>query len=459
MTDSRAVQQLLAEAAKAPTIEEARRLVGEAETLRTGLYAQAAAANDVDLAAATVAERLTPVPTYSHHTAATDWLGEVDVTPDTSEMNSAMIAQGSRWYAKTASVVKEHPEEFEQQAKGLARRLAGAYGASASEAETTFLGHVHALHDREVRTGALKVAAQPPANAAMPGPGGTFPAGNYSDALPPEATSSERAVNIQLLQQASPGSDVTPVNDPGLGQGDPTADQGNGDAATRRAASKGTPVNRRQAVSGLPQIQQTVDPHDDGAAPTPLPPEVAWPWMMDAGDGSNVNSAIQQAEQQVAEREQRKGASLQSVAQREAQKVYDRILAQGGYDASGWAGDMGMTPNGPGQQDIPGAPGSNLGAPDPVYGYGGDQGDRPIKPYGADDADDYTKNPGMNYQPGQPTQYDQGGQVMNTGGSPAPGFPNAPKTSGLNPTGDPEIAKALKFIEQRTAHLNTAGGK
>lgn len=450
MSDSRAVQQLLAEAAKASTIHEAQRLMGEAETLRSGLYAQASADKEVDLASAVVAERLTPVATFSHHTAATDWLGDLDPTPeDSHEMNSRVAAQASLWYSKTAAEVKEHADEFGVQATGLARRIAGQFGSKAAEAEETFLSYVGSMHAREVQSGTIKLAAQPPSNAAAPGPNGTMPSGNYADALPPQATTSERAVNIQILEQGSPGQDVTKPNDPGLGQTDPAADAGNGDDASRRAASrKGAPMHR-QAVSGLDQIQQTVDPHDDGYKPTPLPEEVAFPLM-----NPSIDATIQQAEQQIAERDKRKGASLQSFAQAKAQAVYDHILrTQAGYDASGWAGDMGQTPNGPGQQDVQGAPGSNLGAPDDVYGYGGDQGDKDLKPYGAAEANDVTNNPGMNYQPGQPTQYDQGGQVMSTGGSPAPGFPDAAKTSSLNPNNDPEIAKALAFINQRQAIL------
>lgn len=467
MSNARNVQQLLAEAAKAPTLDEAKRLVGEAESLRSAQRQEHAASREVDLGNAIAHDVLTPVLVHEAHSPATDWLGEIDTSPDAAEMGNQILAQATLWYGKVDPAVKQHPEEFDQQAYGLARKLAGAYGSLAEHAEHLFCEHVASLHDREVRSGAIKLAA---VQEGQPGPNGTFPTGNYGDALPGEATTSERAPAIQALEQNSGqggSQDVVPVNDPGLGQAGSTGPVGDQMAAdgTQRAASrsdsKGEHMQKvatcptcaghgRVAYSGLPQIDQTVDPSDTKPEPTPLPPEVAFPWVMNPND---VGKTIQEAEQQIAERDKRRGASLHEAAQKAAQEVYQRVLA--GYDASGWAGDMGQTPPGPGQQDGGNPPSTNLGEPDPVYGYGGDQGDKPVKPYGADEADDYTNNPGMNYQPGQPTQYDMGGRQQSTEGPSAPGFPNPPKTSAK----DPEIAKAERFIEQRKSFLAKRNGR
>jgi hypothetical protein len=201
---------------------------------------------------------------------------------------------------------------------------------------------------------------------------------------------------------------------------------------------------RREGASNLDQIDQIVDPHDNPKV-TPYPTDVAFPWEMP----DDSSEAIAEAEKQLAEREQRKGASRQqraaAAAQRAAEQVYRRVLA--GQDDSGWAGDMGAGGVGPGEQDG-GNPGNtypgNIADPDPVYGFGGDNGDQPLKPYGADEADDYTNNPGINYQPGQPIQNDLGGRVNQVGQA----------TGRRRSDGDPLIQQHLAFIRHRRALLD-----
>lgn len=225
---------------------------------------------------------------------------------------------------------------------------------------------------------------------------------------------------------------------------------GHGRVAVRRA-----PQNPKEAYSGLPQIQQVVDPSDTKVQETPLPAEVAFPWVMNPAD---IQKAIAQTEQQVAERNAKSPlasqASVKERAQKAAEAAYRQVMA-GGYDDSGWAGDMGAQGWQPGQQDGGNPPSSNLGQPDPVYGYGGDQPDRAVKPYGAMEADDVT-NIGVHWQPGQPTQMDLGGRQMST---------DAPNTYQVGPNAgqnkqsslDPEIAKAQAFIAQRQAWIQSQG--
>jgi hypothetical protein len=118
-----------------------------------------------------------------------------------------------------------------------------------------------------------------------------------------------------------------------------------------------------------------------------------------------------------------------------------------GQDDSGWLGDMGAGGVAPGEQDGGNpAPPSNLGQPDPVYGYGGDQGDRTLRPYGSDEANDVTNNPGMGWQPGQPSQYDEGGRGNVVG---------QPTASRIEQ--DPELRKALAYARQRREYLASQG--
>lgn len=471
MSDSNELQRLLSEASKAPTVAKAQELLAQAETVRSRLRQEHVASRDLDLSDELVNQRLTPVRVHEHHTAATDWIGDLYTTSsaDQQSVEREMVAQGSLWYGNVAHMVKVDSEEFGIQAQGQARKLSGAYGEIADAAENAFLSCVASLRDRDMRTGALREAA-----SGLPQVGeGGYPAEQMAGlqvdlALPGEATTSERAPAIQELEAnngAGASQSVTEVNDPGIarsldgGEQNPEqAQAGRKEAAMQHAncptcgghgkvAVRVAPLpsvidivaGRHTAYSNLPQVDQIADGADN-PAPTPLPTEVAWPWEMQPGA---VQQTIQTAEQQIAEREQRKGASRQQLAQQVARQAYAQVMQMtGGQDDSGWLGDMGATPPGPGQQDGGNPPSSNLGAPDPVYGYGGDQGDRPMKPFGADEADDYTNNPGQMWQPGQPAQADVAGRGMSTQGSVDQQIAQ-----------DAEIQKALAFVRQRRAHL------
>jgi hypothetical protein len=502
MPTDRDVQRLLREAANATSLQEQRRLVGEAEIAKTALRTEATQARELDLAQAIVQEHLTPVSVFEHHTAATDWLGEVDTSPP-EDMDNKILAQASLWYTQLHPEIKSFTSEFTEQARGRAHKLAGAYGPSADAAEELFLSHVAACHAREVRSGTVKLAVEAP-TAPDTSP---MPSGGTYQGLPESVTTSERAPAIQAMENnsgAGGATDVVPVNDPGLGAVDTQVDRGNNDlgdqavadltsqvdrtsTAARHVATKGSPMQHaqcptcgghgrvavrvapqptiedivRMGVSGLDQVDQIVDPHDNGPDTNPAPgqaetypTDVAFPWTMSP---NQVQQTIQQAESQIAERETRKGASRQQVAQQVAREAYRRVMA--GQDDSGWIGDMGAGGYSPGEQDWnQGAEGgaTNLGYPDPVY-PGGDNPSRPLRPYGADEADDETNNPSQ-WAPGQPTQMDLGGRGEATNGAPAPAFPNAPMNHGASRAEqDPKIQAALAFVRQRRAQLENQG--
>lgn len=443
MPNSQDVAQFLREAAQADSLAEQQRLVGEAEKASQAIRAEAQAARDVDLASAIIGDRFAPVPVFSHVTASSDWLDSIDTAPDRTAMAQQITAEATLWYEAVSPEVKAEPEEFGQHLAGRAAVVAGPFGLHRNDAFTSFVETVNELRTRDVRTGAIKEAS---AEQGMPGSG--FGQGNYDDALPLEATTSERAPQIQELEANNgPGAsqNVVPVNDPGLGQSDPSADLANGDEGTQRDGSKMNntqrSASRHEAYSGLDQVQQTVDPSDTQQRPTPLPQDVAFPWVLSP---NNVTQSISQAEQQIAERDQRKGASRRAaaIAQQAAREAYAAVMKQAGYDDSGWAGDMGAGGYQPG---VPpqGAGGSNLGEAPPPYGTGGDNGNQPLKPYGASEANDYTNNPGDNIQPGADLHADVGGRVMTTGSRHAE---------------DPEIKLALRFIATREAWLDQAQG-
>lgn len=437
MPNSQDVAQFLREAAQADSLAEQQRLVGEAEKATQAIRAEAQAARDVDLANAIIGDRFTPVPVFSHVTASSDWLDTIDTAPDRDAMAQQITAEATLWYEAVSPEVKAEPEEFGQHLAGRASVIAGPFGQHSEDAYTSFVETVNELRRRDVRTGAVKEAA---AQQGMPG--SSYGQGNYDEALPLEATTSERAPQIKELEANNgPGAsqDVVPVNDPALGQSDPSADLANGDAGTQRDGSNMNgnqrSASRHEAYSGLDQVQQTVDPSDTQQRPTQLPQDVAFPWVLSP---NNVTQSISQAEQQIAERDQRKGASRR--ASIVARQAYEAAMKAAGYDDSGWAGDMGAGGYQPG---VPpqGAGGSNLGQAPPPYGTGGDNGNQPLKPFGADEANDYTNDPGDNLQPGADLHADVGGRVM---------------TTGARHANDPEIALALKFIATRQAWLDQA---
>lgn len=435
MSTSHDVAQLLREAAKAESLADQQRLVAEATNAQQRMRERAQQDRELDLAATAVQERFAPVAVFSHITAASDWLGEIDTSPDTAAVANQITAEATLWYGQVSPEVKADADEFAQHLAGRAQVVAGPFGTHHAMVFTSFLDVANELRSRDVRTGSIKEAASglPQVGEAGNYSDESFATGNYDNALPLEATTSERAPQIQELE-ANNGSgasqDVTRPQSP-------PADQANGDAGTQENGSSMTDTqrsaSRHTAYSGLPQVQQTVDPSDTGLQPTPLNPEVAFPWILSP---NNVNESISQAEQQIAERDQRKGASKQAVAA--AQAAYTKVMKEAGYDASGWIGDMGAGGYQPG---VPpqGAGGHNLGVPDPVYGEGGDQGNRPGTGIGAEEREDFLNDPGDNIQPGDDLHADVGGRAMVTGARHAE---------------DPQIKEALKFIAVRRAWLD-----
>lgn len=438
------VAQLLQAAAKADTLRESARLTAEAQRAQDLIYAAARQDCEVDMANAAIGDRFVPVVPLSHAvTAASDWLGELDTSADAAQLPNHIMAEAALWFGAISPEVKADAGEFIEQARGRAVHVTGSLGEHAATARQMFLDQVAELRQRDVHTGAIKEAGSSlPQVGEQSYPGDTFGLGNYDGALPGEATTSQRAPQLRELEQNTgpdASRDVVPVNDPALGQSDPSADLANGDAGTQRDGSNMTNPQRtasRQhvAYSGLDQIQQTEDPSDTQYRPTPLNQEVAFPITWDNG-GSGIEQTIQQAEQQIAERDTRRGASL-ARAQAAARQAFVASMKAAGYDASGWIGDMGAGGYQPGMPPQ-GAPGHNLGEPDPVYGYGGDQGDRPGNPVGAAERNDDTNDP-SGLGPGDDYHGDVGGRGMVTGS---------------RYDSDPEIRKAQEFIARRRQFL------
>lgn len=197
---------------------------------------------------------------------------------------------------------------------------------------------------------------------------------------------------------------------------------------------------RVEAASGLPQIDQIVDSHDNPAQ-TPYPGEVAFPWTLNPAQ--QVQEHVQEGEQQIAERNSR--SPLASGAQSVRRQA-------GGRDNSGWIGDMGARGTDyPGEQIGQYPQGQAGGYQDPVYGQGGDQAPGPQRPYGHAEEADYTNNPGQNWQPGQPTQMDNAWRSVTNvpgGGSQQAGPGGSVQASWKGAVdADPNLRAALEYVE------------
>ena len=170
---------LLVEMSRAPQAEQ-RRLVAELDALRAQHAASIQADRDLDLASATVAERMTPVLAYSHHTSDTDWLVEVPTSAPSREVTTRMVAEATQWYRRLHEAIKAEPEELAEQAKGMARRAAGRYGEQADLAAGAFYDAVVNLVAADTGAPRAKIAKTLGFTASTAADGGNCPSCNAS---------------------------------------------------------------------------------------------------------------------------------------------------------------------------------------------------------------------------------------------------------------------------------------
>lgn len=218
----------------------------------------------------------------------------------------------------------------------------------------------------------------------------------------------------------------------------------------------GTVAVRKQAYSGLPQIDQIVNADETpGTEPAPgqaenYPTQVAFPLNPNWGTGGDVSGVIQQTEQQIAQRPQGVGGAP-GMPVGPGGSVAASVHQANGRDDSGWAGDMGAKgPNYPGYSDPgPAYDGShNLGYPDPIYGYGGDHGEnRPLKPYGASEADDFTNGTGQPYDPSVPHDDGQAYRTV------SPSLSTSGSWDPVIAAAQEEIVRQQRAIAARSAQL------
>lgn len=350
---------LLRKIASAKTFAEKSEAVNALDQYDRNEREAARVAREIDLGDTIVREAFTPVATYERSTVETDWLADFRV--EASQKHIA-IAEAAQWFERVSPEVKADRTEFGIQAEGFMRREANKYGEQASQVFSEGLAYIGTLY-RQSASGLdqIQQTVDPHDNPKQT-PLNPEVYDNFAAEVHPinagvvGTETSERAPMMQMLMQQNGGQASPEVPGGHLEQGELSSPYsssspfGNTDASTgslfdspdapdapdgpndltRGASLSDMPslaLNsgynlddfRREAASGLDQVQQTVDPHDN-PRPVPLNTEVAFPWMLD--------------EQEEPEEVNRREASLKSVEARlvEAELMgdVDRMARQAG---------------------------------------------------------------------------------------------------------------------------------
>lgn len=294
-----------------------------------------------DAAGAVVEQTLAPVRVHEFHTAATEWLADVDTTG--GNYHQEMVAQASAWYSKVSEAVKADPEELAEQARGMARRTAGRYGEAFEPAAQTFLDYVAYLH-KDAASGLDQIdQLRDPKDDPKPTPYPTEVFDTFEDEVHPinqgvsGTETSYRAPLIQEIEQAGGGSGAperpnqhsttedetnsyseVPEGQPGRLPTQASFHEGPSVAigytmnlndwqrqqaeASRLDFKRREEAAAKEAASQLPQVQQEVDSFEN-PAPTPLPQDVMFPLVPGFGGQGDGTPQQQETKAQAKRRE------------------------------------------------------------------------------------------------------------------------------------------------------------
>ncbi|MGW9067937.1 hypothetical protein ACWGQT_00595 [Streptomyces yangpuensis] len=312
--------QLLQQIASATSLQDQIQLVAQLDRLDRDQQQRVALDREVDLARASIAEVMTPVMSATATgTMASDWILDL---PDEALDPSRLVAQAALWYGSVPDFVRADAEEFHEQARGRARVLASSMGAQAKAAEQIFVDYAAFLRAQAASgLDQIQQTTAPDGVNSKPTP---LPPDVFDNFAPEVAdinagvTGTENSNQAPAIQQAvsgggnsspevpgghSSGGQMTgPAPQPSLGgggggsapeqsgghsetgavpaQGGPSAAPADPGPAQPASAAPQPPEPRKQAASGLPQIQQTTDVHDTPSS-QPLPTTVAFPWLLD----------------------------------------------------------------------------------------------------------------------------------------------------------------------------------
>ncbi|MFE4863223.1 hypothetical protein ACFRBW_39385, partial [Streptomyces sp. NPDC056670] len=317
--------QLMQRIASATDLREQMALARQLDEYDLASRRASAREREVDLAQTSIDAAMTPIVSRTATgTMASDWLNEIDDEPLDQ---SKLVAQASYWYGQVPTYVLSDEVEFSEQARGMARKIASGMGGHAQAAEQIFMSYTAFL--RAQAASRLDQVQQTTAPDGVTQKATPLPPEVFDNFAPPVAdinsgvTGTEDSNQAPAIQMAVGGGgnsspevpgghsetgDMTgPAPEPSLGGGggsapersgghsesgvmadesvptpEPAAPTGQGPAAGSGGAQPygAGEQTKRQAASGLPMIQQTVDPHDAPSS-QPLPTTVAFPWTLD----------------------------------------------------------------------------------------------------------------------------------------------------------------------------------
>lgn len=139
-------QEILTSLASSTSLDEQYALHDELQTLRQARRYEVEAARELDLADTAIGESMIPVRVHEMlRTADTDWLLEPGNTVTADKVVQDMTTEASLWYGRVHVAVRQDQEEYMEQAKGMASRLAGAYGDDYYVALDAFVRHAEHL--------------------------------------------------------------------------------------------------------------------------------------------------------------------------------------------------------------------------------------------------------------------------------------------------------------------------
>lgn len=314
---SKARSELVAQISKATSLSDQIEAVAKLDAFDKRAAAAAQQERELDWASTTVEQTLTPVRVHSMHSMATEWLGDYK-EPDTPNIQA--IAKAAFWFAKTSPELRADPEEFAIQAEGFMRREASAFGSRADAVLAEGLQYVGFLWRQHMAASGLDQIQQTvdPNNEPKTTPLNPQVFDNFAPDVDPinagvvGTETSERAPLLQEIEQAGAGQGVPEKPGghsefadysnsysevPAGGNLDNSSgplvggDEAGDDDDYSPHTSMFTPslaINqtmtlddfRREAASGLPQIQETVDANNNPHAPSPLPTQVMFPWLI-----------------------------------------------------------------------------------------------------------------------------------------------------------------------------------
>lgn len=138
--------ELLRKLANAGSLEEQRTLTNQLAQMDREAVLRAEEEKSLDWANTAVQARLSHRVAHSYHTEQTDWIGEISTTAASEDYHNKIHAEASMWFNRVDSDVKADPDEFKEQARGMARKVTGSLGDNAETAAQDFLRYVAFLY-------------------------------------------------------------------------------------------------------------------------------------------------------------------------------------------------------------------------------------------------------------------------------------------------------------------------